>query len=145
MPEVEKIVAMNAEGFSNKEIADKLSTEEEPLTYQAVAKIVKASNPEVVKAEIVVPSGIVVRSAQEYADYSESQGRTKYGGEKGVKVPATIEELRAFINSGWKPSMLMEKWQFNEAELVTLVHALAKSELRERAPVVNLKQDFFRF
>jgi|SaaInlLV_10m_DNA_3_1039740.scaffolds.fasta_scaffold01567_7 hypothetical protein len=145
MPNVEKIIEMNAEGFSNKEIAEELGTEEEPLTYQAVAKIVKASKPEVVKAVVANVGTMTTRTAEEYEEYSLSQGRTSMGGEIGVKVDATIEDLRAKITSGWKPSMFLEKWQMNEEELKQLTWALAKSELRDRQPTINYKQDFFRF
>ena len=143
MPEIEKIVQMNKEGFSNKEIAEKLGTEEEPLTYQAVAKIVKENKVESVAVSVV--GTISTRTAEEYEKYSLSQGRTSMGGEIGVKVEASKEDLRAKINSGWKPSMFLEKWQMSEEELKQLTWALAKSELRDREPVINYKQDFFRF
>ena len=144
MPNVDKIIQLSNEGFSNKEIAERIGTEDEPLTYQAVAVIIKANKTETVKAE-VVKTGIQTRTAEEYAEYSLSQGRTRYGGEKGVKVVATIEELRALVNSDWKPSMMLEKWQMDEDELVQLTWKLAKAELRDRQPTVNFKQDFFRF
>lgn len=141
---VEQILQMKKEGFSNKEIAEKLGTEEAPLTYQAVAKIVKDNTP--LEVEVIdAPKGIQTMTASEYEDYSLANGRTRYGGEKGVKVDATIEELRAYINSGWKPSMLLEKWQMDEYELTQLTWRLAKQELRDRQPTVNFKQDFFRF
>lgn len=143
MPEIEKIVQMNKEGFSNKEIAEKLGTEEEPLTYQAVAKIIKENKVESVAVSVV--GTISTRTAEEYEKYSLSQGRTSMGGEIGVKVEASKEDLRAKINSGWKPSMFLEKWQMSEEELKQLTWALAKSELRDREPVINYKQDFFRF
>lgn len=146
MPNVEQIIQMNLEGFKPKEIADKLSTEDEPLTHQAVTKIIKDNTPKapVVKAE-VVPEGIKTFTAEEYGKYSKSKGRTFYGGEKGVKVNATIEELRAYINSNWTPSMLLEKWQMSEEELKQLTWKLAKAELRDREPTINFKRDFFRF
>ena len=146
MPNVEQVMEMKNEGFSNKEIAEKLSTEEEPLTYQAIGKIVKDNTP-AVKAELVpnASQGIKTMTAEEYTAYSKANGRTAYGGEKGVKVDATIEELRAYINSNWKPSMLLEKWQMTEEELIQLTWRLAKAELRDRQPTVNFKQDFFRF
>ena len=143
MPEVDKIVQMNKEGFSNKEIAEKLGTEEEPLTYQAVAKIVKENKVESVAVSVV--GTISTRTAEEYEKYSLSQGRTSMGGEIGVRIEASKEDLRAKINSGWKPSMFLEKWQMTEEELKQLTWALAKSELRDRQPVINYKQDFFRF
>ena len=143
MQEIEKIVQMNKEGFSNKEIAEKLGTEEEPLTYQAVAKIIKENKVESVAVSVV--GTISTRTAEEYEKYSLSQGRTSMGGEIGVKVEASKEDLRAKINSGWKPSMFLEKWQMSEEELKQLTWALAKSELRDREPVINYKQDFFRF
>jgi hypothetical protein len=144
MPDVEKVLAMKNEGFSNKEISEKLSTEEEPLTYQAIGKLIKDNTPAETKA-VVVKSGIKTMTAEEYGVYSEANGRTKWGGEKGVKVEATIEMLRAYISSGWKPSMLKEMWQMSEKELTQLTWRLAKAELRDREPTVNFKQDFFRF
>ena len=140
MPKIEEITQMKNEGFSNKEIADKLSTEEEPLTYQAVAKIIR-DTVEVLPAK----QGIQTFTAEEYGDYSVGKGRTRYGGVKGVKVDATIEMLRAYISSNWKPSMLKEMWQLSEEELTQLTWKLAKAELRDRQPTVNFKQDFFRF
>jgi len=142
---VEKILQMGKEGFTNKEIANTLGTEENPLTYQAVAKIIKANTPIEVDEVIDAPVGIQTFTAEEYGDYSVDNGRTRYGGEKGVKVDASIEELRAYINSGWKPSMLLEKWQMSEEELKQLCWALARAELRDRKPTINYKQEFFRF
>ena len=143
MPNIEEIVRYSNEGFSNKDIADKVSTEEETVSYQAVAKIIKENTPE--KKVVVTTSTLTTRSAEEYAEYSKSQGRTSYGGEIGVKIDATKEELRAYINSGWRPSMLLEKWQMTEEELTQLTWVLAKAELRDRQPTVNFKQDLFRF
>jgi len=179
MPNVEKIMQLKAELFTNKEIAKKLSTEEEPLTYQAVSKIIKDNTPEddgdgdgdgegesngkelnvppapkpttkdkTVVAELVDEDGeghIKTFTAEQYGDYSKANGRTRDGGKVGKLVPATKEMLRAYISSGWTPNMLKEKWQMNNFQLVTLVHELAKAELRDRAPTVNFKQDFFRF
>jgi len=144
---IEQILAMKLEGFTNKEIAEKLGTEENPLTYQAVGKIIKDNTPaEPLEVEVIdAPQGIQTFTAEEYGDYSKKNGRTRYGGEKGVKVDATIEMLRAYINSGWKPSMLLEMWQLSEEELKQLTWKLAKAELRDRQPTINYKQDFFRF
>lgn len=145
MPNVEQVLQMNKEGFSNKEIAEKLGTEEEPLTYQAVAKMIKGSAPKALEVDIIPAKEFKTMTAEEYEEYSLANGRTRYGGEKGVKVDATIEELRAYINSGWKPSMLLEKWQMSEEELKQLTWALARRELRDKQPTINFKQDFFRF
>lgn len=150
MPNIETILQMKNEGFSNSEIAEKLSTEEEPLTHQAITKIIKDNTPKVkaTVGEVVAakPEKFFKTMTQpEYEEYSLANGRTRYGGEKGVKVAATIEELRAYINSGWKPSMLMEKWQMDEEELTQLTWRLARAELRDRKPTINFKQDFFRF
>jgi len=138
---VEKILQMNKEGFSNKEIVEKLSTEDAPLTVRQVGKVIKENPIE----KDTVKKGCLTFTATEYGDYSEANGRTRYGGEKGVKVDATIEMLRSYVNSGWKPSMLLEMWQMSEKELTQLAWRLAKAELRDREPVVNFKQDFFRF
>ncbi len=132
----DKVMQMHREGFKPKEISDKLG---EGLTHQAVAKIIKGN-----ELAVVVPSGIQTFSAEEYGDYSIANGRTRYGGEKGVKLTVSTEELRAYISSGWKPSMLMEKWQFSEEELTQLVWKLSKEELREKPIRIEYKHDFFR-
>ena len=144
MPNIEEVLQLKNEGFTPSEIAAKLSVEgEKPLTHQAITKIVKDNTtPAVVVAPVKMAATM---STEEYQEYSVANGRTRYGGEKGVKVDASIEELRAYINSGWKPSMLLEKWQMTEEELKQLTWKLAKAELRDRQPTVNYKQDFFRF
>ena len=143
MADNNEIVQLSKEGLSNKEIAERVSTEDDKVSYQAVAKIVKDNEPEVIIPEIVVGT-ISVRTASEYAAYSKAQGRTSYGGEVGVETKPTIEELRAYINSKWTPSMLMEKWQYTQAKLVQLVHALSRKELRDKPIKCNFKQDTFR-
>ena len=149
MPNIEEITQLKNEGFSNKEIADKLSTEEEPLVHQNITKIIKdntAIATQVLQGEVVTNPEKFSRTftQPEYEEYSLANGRTRYGGEKGVKVVATIEELRAYINSHWTPSMLMEKWQMNEDEMTQLVWRLSKAELRDKPVKVNFKNDFFR-
>lgn len=144
MTKEEEILTLSNEGFSNKEIADKVSTEDDNVSYQAVAKVIKQSKPKAVKAEVIT-TGLKTFTAEEYAEYSVANGRSRYGGEIGVTVSATIEELRAYINSGWKPTMLLEKWQMSEDELRSLTILLARRESRDREPTVNYKQDFFRF
>ena len=138
----EQVEPLHNEGFSPAEIAEKLTTDEEKVTHQAVSKVIKSLEP---KQEVVKTTGIQTFTAEEYGDYSVAGGRSRYGGEKGVKVNATIEELRAYINSGWRPSMLLEKWQMSEEELKQLTWALSRAELRDRQPTINYKQDFFRF
>ncbi len=132
------IESLNNEGFSAKEIAEKLDISRQKVS----AELKKLEKLEV--EVLPVDEGIRVFTASEYAEYSKSQGRNSYGGEYGVPVKATVEELRAYINSGWKPSMLMEKWQYTEEMMVKLVHKLSKAELRAKAIVVNFKNDFFR-
>lgn len=92
----------------------------------------------------IVSSGIQVMSAEEYMEYSKANGRTAFGGEKGVKIDASVEELRALINSKWKPSMVMEKFQWDEEDLKQKVWALSKKELREKPIHFDVKNDFFR-
>lgn len=164
---IETIIRLRTEGFKPKAIADKISTEEVPVTYQEVVRLAKeydlaqkgddefedtkppktkAVTKPVLKGEVVdKPEKFSATMTQpEYEDYSLSAGRTRYGGEKGVKAVATIEELRAYINSNWTPSMLMEKWQFTEEDMEQLVWKLSKAELRDKPIVVNFKNDFFR-
>jgi len=172
---LETILRLKAEGLKPKQIANEVGTEEEPLTYQEVVKLVKeaetkkseesdeddadfeevpkpttkktkaVAKPAVEVDEVIPVKVMLTQSAEEYAEYSVANGRTRQGGERGVKVDATIEMLRAYINSNWKPSMLLEMWQMSEEELKQLTWKLAKAELRDRQPTVNYKQDFFRF
>lgn len=157
---VQLILDYTAAGMKPSEIATKLSTEDAKVTHQAITKVIKDNKPEEetatsnapaktsnpVKAELVPPApiGCITRTAAEYAEYSLSQGRTRYGGVKGVKVKATPEELRALINSHWTPSMCMEKWQYTETDLKWLVRELSELELRDKDIICNFKQDFFR-
>lgn len=165
---IETIVRLRAEGFKPKQIAEQLSTEEEPVKYQEVVKLAKEYDlaqsdtdggddefeetkpkppkKKALEGEVITkPEKFMATMTQpEYEEYSLAAGRTRYGGEKGVKVHATIEELRAYINSHWTPSMLMEKWQMDEEELKQLVWKLSKAELRDRPIKVNFKNDFFR-
>ena len=145
---LKEILKLKGEGLRPKEIAEKISTEEDQITYQEVVKLVKEHDlaKKALEGEVVAkPEKFSATMTQpEYEEYSLANGRTRYGGEKGVKVAATIEELRAYINSHWTPSMLMEKWQFTEEELKQLVWKLSKAELRDKPIVVNFKNDFFR-
>ena len=135
--EKDKVIQMNAEGFSNVEIAEKLDT-----THQQVAKVLKATTKVEVEMVDCVPDGVY--TADEYFAANESIGKPKFGGTKGVKVKATTEELRALINTKWTPSMVMEKWQYSEYDLTLLLHALSKKELRDRPVQANFKQDMFK-
>ena len=117
--------------------------EELGISAQKVGSIRKASEKNSF-AEAEVVGTISVRTAEEYAKYSKANGRTAYGGEIGVKYDCSIEDLRAKINSGWKPSMIMEKYQIDKDELKQLVWALSKRELRERPVSFNLEHDSFR-
>jgi len=163
---LEAIIRLRAEGLKPKQIATELTTEEEPITFQAVVKMAKEYDLSQAKDEFeptptpkegggVIPTfkplegEVIIKNsktytAEEYGDYSAANGRTRYGNEKGVKVKATIEELRAYINSHWTPKMLMEKWQMNEEELKQLVWKLSRAELRDKPVKVNFKNDFFR-
>ena len=164
---IETIIRLRTEGLKPKAIAEHISTEEAPVTYQEVVKLAKeydlaqtANDGEddefedtpkppkkkALEGEVITkPEKFMATMTQpEYEEYSLAAGRTRYGGEKGVKVNATIEELRAYINSHWTPSMLMEKWQMTEEELKQLVWKLSKAELRDRPIKVNFKNDFFR-
>lgn len=146
MPNIEKILQLNLEGFKPGEIAKKINEDAEEgvdeITHQAVSKIIKENAP---KVEVTLVGKMQTFTASEYEEYSLANGRTRYGGEKGVKVNATIEELRAYINSGWTPNMLLEKWQMTKEELKQLTWRLAKAELRDKKPTINYERDFFRF
>lgn len=86
-------------------------------------------------------ANITVMTAGEYGKYSEANGRY-YGRKRGQKTVCTIEEMRALINSGWKPSMIMRKHGINEKEFEQLVWKLSKAELRDRPLKFSIEQDF---
>ena len=86
-------------------------------------------------------SKVVIMTADEYEEYSKANGRVM-GRPKGKKTKCTIEELRALINSGWKPSRIMGKHGMNEGEFKQLVWQLSKRELRDRPLKFSLDQDF---
>ena len=129
-----------ATGLSNKEIAEKISTEETPVSYQAIAKIRKTL---VVPTE-VVPVGCQTFSAKEYAEYSKANGRTAFGGEVGKKMNPKLEEIRALINSKWTPSMVLEKFQLEEIDLAFMVRELSLLEMRDKEIKCDFKNNLFR-
>lgn len=104
-----------------------------------------ATTPKTVKAEVVgdtnVGKGIHVMTAEEYEKYSLENGRTRFGGKKGEKRTCTIEELRAYINSKWTPSRIMEKYQIDEKEFEQLVMKLSVTEMREKAQRIRYNLD----
>lgn len=137
-----KVLEYSASGLKSTEIAEKLSTEEEKVTHQAVTAIVKKN---AVTAELVVEkTGVQTMTASEYMTYSKANGRSPMGGEMEKPQNVTIEDLRAKINSNWTPSMCLENWQLTEHQLLLLVRKLSKAELRDKEIKTNFKQDFFR-
>lgn len=94
-----------------------------------------------VQDEMTENSKITIMTAGEYKEYSEANGR-HWGRRKGRKTKATIEELRALINSGWKPSMIINKHGMDAEEFKQLVWQLSKKELRDRPLKFSIEQDF---
>lgn len=90
---------------------------------------------------IVKKAHITIMTTAEYAEYSEANDRY-YGRKRGEKTICTIEELRALINSGWKPSMVMRKHGIDADEFQQLVWKLSKAELRDRPLKFSIEQDF---
>lgn len=86
-------------------------------------------------------SKVVIMTAGEYKEYSEANGR-HWGRKEGKKTKCSIEELRALINSGWKPSMIIDKHGINADEFKQLVWALSQRELRDKPLKYSLEQDF---
>ena len=138
----EEVLELSNEGLAPAEIGEKLG-----LSAQKVGSMLKAAKqtlvPEVLEGEVVSET-ITIRTAQEYMDYSEGQGRTKFGGEKGKKIKCSTEECRSYINAGWKPSLIMEKYQLDADDFQQLIWSLSKKELRDRPIGYDLKHDIFR-
>jgi len=65
---------------------------------------------------------------------------------RGIKIVSKfdIETLRAFINSDWSPSMVMEKFGLTEAQLQSYVWKLSEEELRGDKPIkLDFRRDVF--
>lgn len=154
----QQVMELLATGLSPAEVGERVG-----LTAAKVGMIRKANTPDkgadgennpekklvkkskdVVEAEIVPSKEVHVMKAEEYMKYSKDNGRTAFGGKIGEKLDCSVEALRAYINSGWKPSMIMEKYQIDEKELEQLVWKLSKRELREKPIAFSVKHDVFR-
>ena len=155
----EELLGYSAEGKTATEIGVIVG-----LTPQKVGALLKAAKieagiieePKAAKPTTVVIADvekselakagekITIRTAEEYFAYQKSQGRTAFGGEIGKKIPISVEELRAYINSKWTPSMVMEKYQLDVDDLQQAVWKLSKKELREKPISFNLKYNIFK-
>jgi hypothetical protein len=146
----EQINELLATGMSKTEVGEEFG-----LSPQKIGMILKSSAP-VVESDIEVPAGkfakefeqsetgkITIMTAEEYGDYSKANGRFE-GRKKGQKTEATIEELRALINSGRKPQYMMDKWGLDEEEFKDLVWKLSKRELRDKPLRFDIKRDFIQ-
>jgi len=157
---IDDIVKLKDEGLSNKEVGEQLG-----MTHQKVAALIKKSSepdapkavpkatptkeetmPELTKfaeSEVVV-EGIQILTPEEYVAQNIAAGRAPYGGEIGATQQVSIEELRAYINSGWTPSMLMGRWQMDEEQLKQLVWKMSVAEMRDKPVSINFRMDFFK-
>lgn len=146
----EQINELLATGMSKTEAGEELG-----LSPQKVGMILKSST-QIVESEIGVPAGkfakefdqaenskITIMTAEEYGEYSKANGRFE-GRKKGQKTEATIEELRALINSGRKPQYMMAKWGLDEEEFKDLVWKLSKRELRDKPLRFDIQRDFIQ-
>lgn len=124
----------------------KEADEQKPTTGVATTEVVKeipatAFAKEYGSQGISDKAHIAILTTSEYAEYSKANGRIM-GRKRGVKTKCSIEELRALVNSGWKPSMIMEKHGINGEEFKQLVWALSKAELRDQPLKFSIEQDF---
>lgn len=146
----EQINELLATGMSKTEVGEEFG-----LSAQKIGMILKASSP-LVESDVEVPAGrfaqefeqsesskITIMTAEEYGEYSQANGRFE-GRKKGQKTEATIEELRALINSGRKPQYMMAKWGLDEEEFKDLVWKLSKRELRDKPLRFDIKRDFIQ-
>ncbi len=65
---------------------------------------------------------------------------------RGIKIESKfdIETLRAFINSDWSPSMVMEKFGLTKQQLQSYVWRLSEEELRGDRPIkLDFNRDLF--
>lgn len=146
----QEVLDLVATNMKPKDIAERTG-----LSIQKVNAIVKSTE----KIEAEGDTGVAVTAskkseavlvgtqtmtAQDYMDYSEANGRTKFGGEKGKKIPCSIEELRAYINSNMKPSWVMEKYQMDEKDLQQVVWKLSEREMRPKPITYSIEQDWFK-
>jgi len=88
----------------------------------------------------IVGNASMVFTPTEYAAWCKQNG-TIMGRKPGEKTKATIEELRAYINSGWTPSMFMEKHGLSAEDFKQLVWKLSKREMRDRPIRYSIERD----
>lgn len=148
----EQINELLAQGLSKKEAGEQLG-----ISAQKVGLILKSDNDrEVLTGEVEVPpshfadtyeqvenGNIAVLTPTEYQEYSKANGKFE-GRPLNKKIKPTIEELRALINAGHKPSYMMNKWGLDAEEFKALVWKLSKKELREVPLRFDLKQDYIQ-
>jgi hypothetical protein len=91
--------------------------------------------PTIVNGEVQA-EGCVIFKGNEYTEHLK---------ERGIKIVSKfdIETLRTFINSGWSPSMVMEKFGLSEASLQSYVFKLSKKEMRDKPIKLDFKRDIF--
>lgn len=82
-----------------------------------------AKRNEVVEGEIV-GSGVMVMTADEYAQYSKESGRVM-GREQGQKTVLTPEEFVVLSKDGWSPKRMMEKHGIDLKELQDVASRVA--------------------
>jgi len=153
------ILKLKDEGLTHKEIAEQLSI----TTHKITALLKQQKSPTEPKADmpeleafsneeksrasgVIIPEvvGIQILSPEEYMEQNIRAGRAPHGGVLGEAQLVTVEELRAYINSGWTPSMCMGKWQIDEEALKQLIWRLSQAEMRDRPITINYKMDFFK-
>ena len=98
----------------------------------------------VITADVVEQNdGIMTMSATEYGEYSKANGRF-FGRNPEEKTECSIEELRALINSGWTPKMIMEKHGIDSEEFKQLVWSLSKREMREKPIAYSIERNYIK-
>lgn len=132
-----------AKAIADIDAEDDTDGDDTPPEQPKAKKVVVIA--EVEKNEVAdAGNKITIRTAEDYFEYQKSQGRTAFGGKIGEKIPISVEELRAYINSKWTPSMVMEKYQLTVDDLQQAVWKLSKKELREKPISFNIKHNVFK-
>ena len=101
-----------------------------------VAAIENMEAPVVVNGQVQA-AGCQVFTGNEYTEYLQK---------KGIKIVSRfdVETLRAFINSDWSPSMVMDKFGLSEKQLQSYIWKLSELELRGDKPIkLDFRRDVF--
>ncbi len=130
--DTELLTQENTALLTQNELLVKAKEESDARLVDAINNMEK---PLVVNGEVQA-FGCKIFKGNEYTEDLKRRGIT-------ITSKFDIETLRAFINSDWSPSMVMDKFGLTKEDLQSYVYKLSKKELREVPIKLNFKRDIF--